>query len=316
MTSQTRSKRWAITLNNPEQSPEELWDQTIMSYLIVGKEVASTGTPHYQTYMETNQKLTMGSLKAKLLQIWNKACHLEPARGSLDQNQTYCKKEGQWTEFGTPMKQGARTDLSSAIAAIVSGSSMRELWMEHSQVMVKYSNGMKLAYQNLSPQLNTGMSTTYSLDSFLPVAGLDVENIKSIILWGPAGIGKTYFARALLPNALFVSHIDELLKYDPREFNGIIFDDMSFMHYPRETQIHIVDFDMPRALHCRYSVATIPAGTPKIFTTNVEGGHIFNAGDKAIQRRLQIYAINGNMWQTEENIELPDSIANWEPEWN
>lgn len=139
----------------------------------------------------------------------------------------------------------------------------------------------------ISPRVSQGK---YPLDSF-PIDwrnGVKSEEITSLILWGESGIGKTQFAKALLPGALLASHIDDLRSFDPGTHNGIIFDDMDFAHTPRTSQIHLVDFDEDRSIHCRYDVAFIPAGTQKIFTTNEAGGRIVDLRDAAIKRRVRV----------------------------
>jgi len=77
------------------------------------------------------------------------------------------------------------------------------------------------------------------------------------------------------------------LRFDER-YEGIIFDDMNFNHIHREGQIQLVDNDIMRSIHCRYSVARIPAHTKKVFTTNVVEGGIFMLEDGAIKRRVKV----------------------------
>jgi len=132
-----------------------------------------------------------------------------------------------------------------------------------------------------------GMSYQTDTNSVGPAReGLPQTVPISVVLWGDSGAGKTTLARVLLPKALIVSHMDDLCNYTVKH-DGIIFDDMSFTHIPREAQIHLVDNDLPRSIHCRYRTASIPAMTKKIFTTNTEGGHIFILPDLAIERRIK-----------------------------
>jgi len=86
-----------------------------------------------------------------------------------------------------------------------------------------------------------------------------------------------------------VSHIDQLAFYDAVQYEGILFDDMSFTHLPRTAQIHIADQDDNRYIHIRYGMAFIPAHTLKIITSNVFD--VF-AEDNAIRRRIKVHDLS------------------------
>jgi len=117
------------------------------------------------------------------------------------------------------------------------------------------------------------------------------DSRKCLILRGPSGCGKTTWGKRNMPKpCLFVSHVDQLKMFRPGFHKSIIFDDVSFTHTPRTNQIALVDFDNPRAIHCRHAVANIPANVPKLFTCNewpVE------KSDEAIARRCRFYTISG-----------------------
>jgi len=264
---------------------------------VAGLEVApSTGTPHYQAYLETHSKKSVGPLAKELEVLWGSYPKLLSSKGSQEENRAYCLKEATVTiEKGTPMKQGARTDLAAVSADIASGLTLGELWKKHPEQMIKYSTGIRLCYQMNSPNMTQMAGKSYSLSDFplsMPTSQILLAlTDSSVILWGESGTGKTCYARALLPNALFVSHMDDLARFDQGEHDGIIFDDISLTHLHREAQIQILDFEQPRSIHIRYTTAMIPAKTKKIFTTNNHEGFIYLAGDKALERRVKKFEI-------------------------
>jgi len=76
--------------------------------VIYGKEIApKTKTPHLQGYAELEHLTKFTTIKKALGDRY----HIESRKGAQRQAIDYCKKDGKWTEVGTPRKQGARTDI-------------------------------------------------------------------------------------------------------------------------------------------------------------------------------------------------------------
>jgi len=125
------------------------------------------------------------------------------------------------------------------------------------------------------------------VNEFLPPRMDLQEDVRSLIIVGKAGTGKTEYAKAHFKTPLFVTHMDVLLEFNEKKHDGIIFDDMDFKHLPRTAQIHLVDWDNNRAIHCRYAVAKIPKHTRKIFCVN-EYPFIYDEAG-AIERRVQVF---------------------------
>lgn len=140
-------------------------------YVIWGEEVApGTGTPHLQGYVELTSKRTMGGLK-KLIGV--STIHLEKAKGNCAQNQSYCKKDGNWSEFGSPLSQGSRSDLEAIQAEIDKGASNEEIADKYFSKWVIYRRSFD-AYRELKVQPRTWKTQV-------------------ILLVGPTGVGKTRF---------------------------------------------------------------------------------------------------------------------------
>lgn len=249
--------------------------------MIFGEETGECGTPHLQGYLETSEKKSLKQMKSL-----NNRISFRISTGSGLQNKNYCTKDGQnCFEHGTMMKQGKRSDLEDVVAAITAGQTLTELYMNFPIQMIKHHKGITAVHQKLCPQ--TAAITIHPIESFSWTA--DIIPVKTTtILWGAPGIGKTSFVLAVYPKALIVSHLDDLGRFDSKEHTAILFDDVSISHLPRTAQIHLVDQDLPRSIHIRYTLATIPPYTTKIFTTNEDGGRCMLIEDGAIRRRIQI----------------------------
>lgn len=97
-------------------------------YACFAKETGEGGTPHLQGYIAFKKQKTLLQCKA---QISSKA-HVEPCKGSEEQNITYCSKEvsvnNPLEEFGTRKRQsGRRTDLEPFMADVQAGELDRKV---------------------------------------------------------------------------------------------------------------------------------------------------------------------------------------------
>lgn len=107
--------RWVFTLNNySEEEQARIRDfagSDIVKYLIFGREVGDSGTPHLQGFAHFKEPKSLNWLRAH----FSDRAHFEKARGSFKANRTYCSKDGDFEEFGTaPSQQGSRSDLDDA----------------------------------------------------------------------------------------------------------------------------------------------------------------------------------------------------------
>lgn len=106
-----RGKRWVFTLNNytsgEKQLLADLCNSEHVEYGCLGYEEGEQGTPHIQGYVIFADRKTFNQAKALL----GARCHLEISRGTPQQASDYCKKGGDYDEFGEcQQSQGKRTD--------------------------------------------------------------------------------------------------------------------------------------------------------------------------------------------------------------
>lgn len=99
----SRSRNFTFTHNNYDNT--ELEDQLECKYIIYGKEVASTGTPHLQGFVSFETLKSLNQV-IKLLP----GCHVEIAIAPESAIE-YCKKDGDFTErgmFATSKQKGKK----------------------------------------------------------------------------------------------------------------------------------------------------------------------------------------------------------------
>ena len=200
-----QSTRHCFTLNNYTDHDIELLRKfyaDYCKYLVYGKEVGESGTPHLQGFFTLKLKLSMvGVHKA----LGTSAIALLAAKGSSAQASTYCKKGEQsheeWEslkdsgpnyglnykgeEFGQVPFVGKRCDLDILCEAVQNGQSMLEVSKLHPASYVRNYRGLASLQA-----LNT--------DSY------EHHTVRGIYIWGPPGTGKSHTARNMCPESLYI----------------------------------------------------------------------------------------------------------------
>jgi len=105
----TRSRRYVFTWNNYPAEAEALLKALFIRrnglYLICGREVGDSGTPHLQGYIHFESTTSFKTLKREL-----PSCHIEQAKGNTTENKNYCSKDGDFFELGeAPLDKGVAT---------------------------------------------------------------------------------------------------------------------------------------------------------------------------------------------------------------
>lgn len=297
----SRAKHWVFTINNP--TVPIIYDESVMECLSYQLESGTNGTPHFQGAVSFKKKLALSTVKKNIEPAGSRG-HYEVMRGRPIQAHDYANKEdsrlldhqlsGTFRYGDIPTGQGKRTDLHGALEAVREGVPLIDLVNgEHGVAFVKYHKGLERTREIL--RAARVKPARFKLEDFNREP-INLEESPVVILHGNTGLGKTQYALAHFERPYLVSHIDQLRDFDDTRFDGIVFDDMSFSHMPANTRIHLVDDECDRHIHVRYSTAFIPAGTKKIFTTNIGWDIIVSPTDdlaqtQAIRRRVDLVEI-------------------------
>jgi hypothetical protein len=115
-----KARNYIFTINNYDTKTLKQFTKVAESlerhkYICYGLEVApTTGTKHIQGYiqLDDNQAFTFLHNYFSLKKKGKKdKFHIQPANGTLKENQDYTSKASEWFEYGTP-KKGGRSDLT------------------------------------------------------------------------------------------------------------------------------------------------------------------------------------------------------------
>lgn len=154
----SRGKYWVFTLNNYTREDEvSLQDaNTAIDYLIYGREIGDSGTPHLQGFVALRDRKRFSVVR----ELLPGRCHIELARGTPVQASEYCKKEGDYFEHGTcpNRNRGVATsfaDYSSWVSEFYGTNerapSEREIAIAFPALFVRYSRALSILTGHLCP---------------------------------------------------------------------------------------------------------------------------------------------------------------------
>lgn len=272
-----RAKYLFLTYAQTNFEPAELLEHIhtlapAPSYTLLAQELHQDGQPHIHAAIAYSSRISISD--ERFYDFNGIHPNIQQCR-SWDAVLHYVSKDGQLIERGERPFSSTRPDLSFNLFDLARSHSIEEFYELSRQRRVPFGYADK-AWKHVQAPPTT--PTTLLDDTPVPghvrvpllsLRSFDRSSRTSPVVVGPTGCGKTTWAMLQIPKpALIVTHIDDLKAFVPGHHVAILFDDMAFHHMPLQAQIHLVDFDLGRSIHCRYNTAYIPAGIFKIFTCN------------------------------------------------
>lgn len=257
------------------------------NYGLVSKELHADGTPHFHALVQFPKKKDV----TDPLYFDVGGCHPN-VQGCRDKDawRQYIMKDNDFKSYGN--------ERSRSTGWVVPDYDHNDTWVDwmnkctSAQLPHAYCKAYWDSYTSMDAMFTIPEGYSTPPDATISDPVLNELNYsalwddgKTLVIIGPSGCGKTTWAKANVPKpALWVSHIEDL-KQLRKCHKAIIFDDISFTHWPRESQIHLVDRYDLRSIHIRYGRVTIPPGIAKVVTANNDP---VDLGDNAIERRCNV----------------------------
>lgn len=179
-----KSYAYCFTINNYTdadiQELKKLEDNPKTRYIIIGKEVGEEGTPHVQGYVYFHNQMVFSSFKKLLTRA-----HIEPSRGTVDDNVAYCSKDGDFYEHGErPINQKRKGELGA------------EYWESQKRL------AMEGKLDEIDPKLFLTHYRTLKVISFDHAPKqTNLERLDNYWYYGPTGVGKSRKAHEDYPGA-------------------------------------------------------------------------------------------------------------------
>lgn len=256
-------------LPSPDEFIESFKDARVRFVIFQLEKGKKSGRLHYQGYAEFTTTMRMAALQ----KLAPKA-HWKARRGTAQQAADYCRKDdtkvdGPW-EYGDMSRPGTRSDRINVHA--VHAAAMAAATVHEALQIIK--EGAPRDYHLHGSSIESNMRKhrkeiavpKYGLDKF-SLDPLNFDEKKAALLTGTTSYGKTNYAMAHFKRPLLATHIDDLKDLTP-DNDGIVFDDMSFLHWPLESIIHLMPRDYDSRVNVRYSTVHVPYNIPKIFVSN------------------------------------------------
>lgn len=212
----TRGKSWCFTLNNyTEDDVNFLINEEQSTYLVFGKEVGESGTPHLQGYVNWGKTVKRRAAMVKFLP----RASWRVANGTADENYAYCTKDGDFFEHGVkPASNKAKQKKG--------GDSNKRRWEE------AWECAMNDNMEGIDADIRIRCYNTLKKikrDASLMTKKPDTTE-KMLWFWGKSGTGKSRKAREDYPDCYLKACNRWWDGYVPGSRNTVLIEDFDKRH--------------------------------------------------------------------------------------
>lgn len=192
-------RRWCFTVNNWTEDEEAhisaFLDEHCI-YGVIGSEVGENGTPHLQGFLILPSPQRLSYLRRHV----SERAHFEAARGKSSQAAEYCKKEGEWVEFGSiPNNQGKRTDIDEFkewVELCEARPNERDVARAFPNLFLKFRNIMELVdHLRPQPELVDGEFRAWQEELAEDLGEEADDRVIKFMVDHEGGTGKSWFVR-------------------------------------------------------------------------------------------------------------------------
>lgn len=192
--SDKKSRNWLFTCNAYDDADEErikeLASDLGVKYLVYGRETApSTGHKHLQGFVVFRHARKFSGVRTFFSSLTH--ADLRPGDAKAVAMMEYCKKDGDFVEFGVPPQ-----------TAQASGSKGGRKKQDEWKVIVSKAKAGKFEWiEKHHPKVFTAHYRTFKqlFKDYGPMPK-DENDVTGVWIYGPAGAGKSYYAREAYGN--------------------------------------------------------------------------------------------------------------------
>lgn len=144
-----RSRGFCFTLNNPTGWDESFFDYLVANaqYVIRGIETGQSGTPHWQGYVYFKDKKSFDQVRDLI-----PGAHIEKQRGTFDQAIDYCKKDGNFQEWGDrPSGPSGQKNQWKEVLRLAKSGQLEEIENRYPAIFIRYHSKLCSLYKPEHP---------------------------------------------------------------------------------------------------------------------------------------------------------------------